>query len=183
MALFCAFLLVAAILYICGEFLHADMGVLAGASRQQRFVASTVMILLTISLLPLSLRLFRFGPVHRDLVSRQAPALRRWGTLRMVMLGMLLVVNTFLYYAFELEASYGYLAVVTLLCMPFVIPTMSRCEAEVQEEQPQDSQDSQDSQNSQDSQDSQDAQDSQNSQPSQDSQNSQTSQLSQEDPS
>ncbi len=136
MALFCAFLLVAAILYICGEFLHADMGVLAGASRQQRFVASTVMILLTISFLPLSLRLFRFSRVHHDLVSRQAPALSLWGTLRMVILGTLLVVNTFLYYAFELEASYGYLAVVTLLCMPFIIPTMSRCKAEVQEEQP-----------------------------------------------
>ena len=158
MALFCAFLLVAAILYICGEFLHADMGVLADASRQQRFVASTVMILLTISLLPLSLRLFRFGRVHRDLVSRQAPALSRWGTLRMVMLGMLLVVNTFLYYAFELEASYGYLAVVTLLCMPFVIPTMSRCEAEVQEEQPQNSQNPQEPQQSQEPQQTQQSQ-------------------------
>ena len=46
-------------------------------------------------------------------------------------MGALLVVNTFLYYAFEMEPSYGYLAVVTLLCMPFVIPTMSRCEEEV----------------------------------------------------
>ena len=50
---------------------------------------------------------------------------------KIVVLGLLLVVNTSLYYAFELEASYGYLAVITLLCMPFVIPTMSRCEEEV----------------------------------------------------
>ena len=46
------------------------------------------------------------------------------------------MVNTFLYYAFELESTYGYLAVVVLLCMPFIVPTKSRCEAEVQPEEP-----------------------------------------------
>ena len=133
MAIFSGSLLLAAILYILGEFLHVDMGIFAEATRQQRFVCSTVMILLTISLLPLSLRLFKFKRISNDLQQRKAPALARWGTLRLSIMGALLVVNTFLYYAFELEASYGYLAVVTLLCMPFVIPTMNRCKVEVEE--------------------------------------------------
>jgi len=133
MAIFSGSLLLAAILYILGEFLHVDMGIFAEATRQQRFVCSTVMILLTISLLPLSLRLFKFKRISNDLQQRKAPALARWGTLRLSIMGALLVVNTFLYYAFELEASYGYLAVVTLLCMPFVIPTMNRCKEEVEE--------------------------------------------------
>ena len=133
MTIFSGSLLLAAILYILGEFLHVDMGIFAEATRQQRFVCSTVMILLTISLLPLSLRLFKFKRISNDLQQRKAPALARWGTLRLRIMGALLVVNTFLYYAFELEASYGYLAVVTLLCMPFVIPTMNRCKEEVEE--------------------------------------------------
>ena len=133
MAIFSGSLLLAAILYILGEFLHVDMGIFAETTRQQRFVCSTVMILLTISLLPLSLRLFKFKRISNDLQQRKAPALARWGTLRLSIMGALLVVNTFLYYAFELEASYGYLAVVTLLCMPFVIPTMNRCKEEVEE--------------------------------------------------
>lgn len=133
MTIFSGSLLLAAILYILGEFLHVDMGIFAEATRQQRFVCSTVMILLTISLLPLSLRLFKFKRISNDLQQRKAPALARWGTLRLSIMGALLVVNTFLYYAFELEASYGYLAVVTLLCMPFVIPTMNRCKEEVEE--------------------------------------------------
>ena len=113
------------------------MGVFAEATREQRFICSTVMILLTIALLPLSLRLFKFRSISNDLQQRQAPALARWGSVRLCVMGLLLVVNTFLYYAFELEASYGYLAVVTLLCMPFVIPTMSRCEEEVRKPEAQ----------------------------------------------
>ena len=107
------------------------MGIFAETTREQRFICSTVMILLTIALLPLSLRLFKFKRISNDLQERKAPALAKWGTLRLCVMGALLVVNTFLYYAFEMEPSYGYLAVVTLLCMPFVIPTMSRCEEEV----------------------------------------------------
>ena len=57
------------------------------------------------------------------------------GMVRLMLMGLLLIVNTFLYYAFEFESAYGYLAVVVLLCMPFVVPTMSRCQAEVTAEE------------------------------------------------
>lgn len=131
MTIFSGALLLATLLYILGEFLNVDMGIFAETTREQRFICSTVMILLTIALLPLSLRLFKFKRISNDLQERKAPALAKWGTLRLCVMGALLVVNTFLYYAFEMEPSYGYLAVVTLLCMPFVIPAMSRCEEEV----------------------------------------------------
>lgn len=131
MTIFSGALLLATLLYILGEFLNVDMGIFAETTREQRFICSTVMILLTIALLPLSLRLFKFKRISNDLQERKAPALAKWGTLRLCVMGALLVVNTFHYYAFEMEPSYGYLAVVTLLCMPFVIPTMSRCEEEV----------------------------------------------------
>lgn len=134
MTLFCAFLALTALIYICGEFLQCDMTLFDDASRQTKFCVSTLMILLTICLLPLSLRLFRFSRISTDLQQRQAEALRRWGALRLTVMGLLLLVNTALYYVFGLESAYGYLAVVTLLCMPFVIPTLSRCQAEVMPE-------------------------------------------------
>lgn len=133
MTLYCCFLAVAASFYIAGEFLHVDMSVFAGATRQQSFISSTVMILLTMAFLPLSLRLFKFKRIDADLKERRAPALLRWGSIRIAVLGTLLVVNTFLYYAFAFESAYGYLAVVTLLCLPFVLPTRERCESEVEE--------------------------------------------------
>lgn len=135
-SLFCGFLLLSALMYVCGDFLQCDMTLFADASRQTKFIVSTMMILLTICLLPLALRLFKFRRISDDLQQRKATALRSWGTLRICIIGLLLVVNTFLYYAFEMESTYGYLAVVVLLCMPFVVPTKSRCEAEVQPEEP-----------------------------------------------
>lgn len=135
MSVYAAFLLAAGALYVAGDFLQCDMSVFEDASKGVRFVVSTLMILITIALLPLSLRLFRFRPVRLDLLSRKEAALKRWGFLRICCLGTLLVVNTFLYYAFGFETTCGYLAVVVLLCMPFVVPTLSRCQAETSNEE------------------------------------------------
>lgn len=137
MALFTGFLFVAVILYIGGEFLHWDMALWEDTTKEQRFICSTAMILLTVSILPLSLRLFKFKRVSEDLHARQAPALLRWGSVRIVCMGLLLVVNTFLYYGFGFNSDFGYLAVVVLLCMPFVVPTMGRCMADVSKEEEQ----------------------------------------------
>lgn len=152
MALFCAILIMAALLYAGGDFLQLDMARWADASRTQRFVGSTVMILLTMGLLPLALRLFKIPAVSADLLARQAPALARWGTVRLLVLGLLLLVNEFLYYAFAFESTYGYLAVVVLLCMPFVVPTMGRCQAEVTPEEEPEKEESDEEANGSDSQ-------------------------------
>jgi hypothetical protein len=89
------------------------------------------MILLTLAAIPLGLRLFKFRKVADDLRQRGELALLKWGVLRLSMIGDLLVINTLLYYIFGFEPAFGYLAVICLLSMPFIVPTMSRCEAEV----------------------------------------------------
>ena len=132
-ALFAAPCVVAATLYILGEFGHVDMAPWADASDQTRFVVSTAMILLTLALIPFALRLFKFKRVNADLLSRKEEALAKWGGLRLFILGTLLVVNTLLYYMLGFEPAFGYLAIVTLLTLPFVLPTMSRCIAETSE--------------------------------------------------
>ena len=128
-------LLAAAAIYICGDYLEVDMAVLTSdTDKQTGYVVQMVMILLTLSLVPLALRLFKFKQIHASLLVSPATALLKWGIVRILVLGLLLVTNTLLYYIYGFEPSFGYLAVMILLTMPFVVPTMSRCKAETEEE-------------------------------------------------
>lgn len=132
MTLFWGLVAIPALLYVSCEFLGADIAYLSGATPAVRYAASAVAILLTLVLLPLSLRFFRLPRIHADLLSRKAAALRKWGRLRLLTIGGLLIVNTLLYYLLGFEPAFGYLAVVVLLTLPFVCPTMSRCLAETE---------------------------------------------------
>jgi len=123
-------LLVSAVLYVLGEFAGVDMTLWPDLSDQWLFILSTAMILLTLGGLPLALRLFRFPRVAADLGRRGAQALHLWGGVRLLILGTLLVFNTLLYYLCAFEPTFGYLAVVTLLTFPFVVPTRRRCNEE-----------------------------------------------------
>jgi hypothetical protein len=100
---------------------------------QSEFFWTAFMELLTLGCVFLGLRLFKFKTVHADLVSRKYVALRAWGALRLVMLLAPMVANTYLYYLF-MNTTFGYMAIIGLLCIPFVFPTLSRCEAEVEDD-------------------------------------------------
>lgn len=127
-------LLAAAILYVCGDYLEFDMAVLASKEEPPvNYYVQMVMILLTLGLVPLALRLFKFNSIHASLTARPAQALLKWGGVRLLILGLLLFVNTLLYYIYGFEPTYGYLAVMVMLTMPFVLPTMERCKTETEE--------------------------------------------------
>ncbi|MBR0049070.1 MAG: hypothetical protein IJP74_07125 [Prevotella sp.] len=79
-----------------------------------------------------ALYMFRIGRVSTDLKSRKADALSLWGTIRIALLGLPLMVNTLLYYLF-LNTSFGYLAIMLALAMCFVYPNLSRCIADTEE--------------------------------------------------
>ena len=117
-------------LYVGGEFLGMDIAVLSDVSDAVRFVLQTVSVLLSLAVVPLSLKLFTMPKVKADLLTRKAAALKKWGALRLMMLGVILIGNTLLYYMLAYEPAFGYLAIITALVMPFVVPTMKRCEAE-----------------------------------------------------
>ena len=135
MTIFSLMLLAAAAIYICGDYLEVDMAMLTSENdKQTGYVVQMVMILLTLCLVPLALRLFKFKQIHASLLASPAAALLKWGIVRILVLGLLLVANTLLYYIYGFEPSFGYLAVMVLLTMPFVFPTMSRCKAETEEE-------------------------------------------------
>ena len=108
-------------------------GIMAGDT-QSEFLLTSTMELVTLAFAFLSLRLFKFGYIHADLVSRQEKALLKWGYLRLLLIQAPLVINTLLYYLY-MKPTFGYLAIILALCLPFVYPSMDRCLAEVSEEQ------------------------------------------------
>lgn len=118
------------VLYECGVM---ESGVLAD-SKQTEFVAMTVMELTSLLSAFLGLRLFKFPKIHESLVTRKAPAMLTWGTLRLLVLEVPMVVNTYLYYIY-MNTTFGYLAIILLLTLPFVVPTVSRCIAETTDEE------------------------------------------------
>ncbi len=89
------------------------------------YAADMLAVCLTVCLVPLALRLFRFHRVRRQLPDRYA----HWVWLRLVMLQTVLMVDAIGYGLFG-QASYFYLALMVLLAMAFVYPSRRRCEAE-----------------------------------------------------
>lgn len=108
-------------------------GVMA-SDKQSEFLLTTLMELVTLGGIFLALRLFKFKKVHQILCSRKAPALMKLGMLRLSLLLIPMQVNTLLYYLY-MNPTFGYMAIILLLCLPFVYPSMNRCLDETTEEE------------------------------------------------
>ena len=110
-----------------------EPGVFAAESHTE-FLCTTFMELLTLGGIFLALRLFKFDGIHQQLVNQKAKGLSKWGTIRLILLMTPLVTNTYFYYLF-MNTTFGYMAIIGLLCTPFVFPSMARCEDEVADNQ------------------------------------------------
>ena len=109
--------MLAAIVYECDVL---PTGVFAG-NAQEEFLAVTFMELLTIVMIPLALRLFKAKDVERKVEEGDTTALRKWGSLRILMITVPLLMNTLLYYLF-MNTTFGYMALILLICLPFIYP-------------------------------------------------------------
>jgi hypothetical protein len=127
-------LTVTAVMAVLFETEVLSTGLLAGLSPNTELVVTTLVELLSLLLIPVSLKMFKFKPVRQDLVQRKEQALRKWGVVRLGVLFSVLFVNTLLYYIY-MNTAFGYLAIITLLCLPFVYPSRDRCLTETEEEQ------------------------------------------------
>ena len=117
--------LIAVVLY---ESDTLPVGVLSGRGGSDEFVLTMLMELLTLCVIPLALRLFRFKTIAARITS--TAELLRWGMVRMLMLCLPMVANILLYYIY-MNVAFGYMAIILLLSLCFVLPTMARCEAEM----------------------------------------------------
>ena len=93
------------------------------------FLVLSLMEILTLAVIPAALYLFKMKRVHDQLIANPVPSMRRYGILRLLMLGVPLVANTDLYYM-SMNTAYGYMAIILLIVMPFVYPSKTRCEEE-----------------------------------------------------
>ena len=104
---------------------------LLATDKQSEFLLTFLMELMTLGCAFLALRLFKFEKIHQELITGKAVALRKWGVIRLVMLLFPLWADTLLYYIY-MNTTFGYLGIILVLCLPFVYPSLSRCEAETE---------------------------------------------------
>lgn len=106
-------------------------GIMISDDKSVEFVVATIMELLTICVIPVALKLFRFKRISKLLTS--AEALSKWGTIRLLMLCVPMIVSTVFYYMF-MNVAFGYMGIIIFLCLFFVVPTKERCRSEIKTE-------------------------------------------------
>lgn len=98
------------------------------------FYMQILMEFVTIVAIPLALKLFSFKFVHRKLVKGKGGALLTWGTARINLLCLPMLVNTFMYYQ-SMSPAFGYMAIILFLCLFFIYPSGERCLAETEDDE------------------------------------------------
>lgn len=97
------------------------------------FFWQVMMEIIAIVCIPVALKLFSIKVVRRRLVSGKGAALLPWGTVRLNMLCVPMLIDTFLYYQ-TMSPAFGYLAIILFLCLFFIYPSRSRCFSETTDE-------------------------------------------------
>ena len=105
----------------------------ADAESSNMVTVQFLMQLLTLAAIPLSLFLFKIGYVRSDLHTDESHVSRKllfWGSLRLLMLCIPMILNVFFYYVFGDNVNFFYLAVILALSLCFVFPSKKRCNHE-----------------------------------------------------
>ena len=92
---------------------------------QDEFLSTISMELITIVFIPVALRLFKTKDVEKRLEEGDIKAFRKWGLVRILMITVPLVLNTLLYYSF-MNTTFGYMALILLICLPFIYPAVRK---------------------------------------------------------
>ena len=132
MAFYIAQIALALVVVVLFELDVLPVGVMAD-DKQSNFIFTALMEIVSLGAAFLGLRLFKFKAIHDDLVKRQEKAMWKWGMARLIILEAPMVIDTLLYYIY-MNTTYGYLAIIMLLTLPFVFPSENRCIAETIEE-------------------------------------------------
>lgn len=130
--LFWSLLSISAIIVLLFETDIMESGILAAKEGNAEFIITVVFELVTLAVVPLSLKMFQFKFIKKSLITGRENALAKWGMIRIAMLLFLLLLNVILYYLF-MNMSFAYMALIALICLPFIYPSMDRCVSEVEE--------------------------------------------------
>lgn len=127
-AFYTAQIALALVIVVLFELDMLPTGIMAD-DKQTDFLLTATMEIVSLGAAFLGLRLFKFEVVSKSLVERKEKAMWKWGMTRLLILEAPMVINTLLYYIF-MNTTFGYLAIILLLCLPFVYPSLNRCLAE-----------------------------------------------------
>ena len=127
MRVFIASVALATLLVALCETSVLPQGVLKGSDASCEFVVQCLMELLTICIIPLALRLFKFRSVAHRLATPHGALV--CAMTRLLALCVPMIVNTALYYLY-MNVAFGYMGIILLLCLAFVMPTKERCNLE-----------------------------------------------------
>ena len=127
-AFYTAQIALALVIVVLFELDMLPTGIMAD-DKQTDFLLTATMEIVSLGAAFLGLRLFKFEVVSKNLVERKEKAMWKWGMTRLLILEAPMVINTLLYYIF-MNTTFGYLAIILLLCLPFVYPSLNRCLAE-----------------------------------------------------
>ena len=127
-AFYTAQIALALVIVVLFELDMLPTGIMAD-DKQTDFLLTATMEIVSLGAAFLGLRLFKFEVVSKSLVEQKEKAMWKWGMIRLLILEAPMVINTLLYYIF-MNTTFGYLAIILLLCLPFVYPSLNRCLAE-----------------------------------------------------
>lgn len=99
-------------------------GTLAGMP-QEEFLATIVMELVTLVAIPVALRLFKTKNVEQSVEQGDEAAFRKWSVMRILLVTEPLLINTLCYYLF-MNTTFGYMALILLICIPFIYPASQK---------------------------------------------------------
>lgn len=125
---FCLLLLAAALLCLLFETGTLVAGALAGDALLTYWLQFLGIAQLLV-LLPLALRLMKFGRVQRRIQS-STQAYQRYSVVRLLLLGLPLLYNVLCYYLLACEPTFGYMALMTAVAFLYVWPSQGKMDYE-----------------------------------------------------
>ena len=96
------------------------------------FIMTSIMEIITICLIPVSLRLFKFKKVRNGILSdttENHSSFIAWAIVRLGMLQLTMIVNAILYYMY-MNVAFPNMGIILFLVRFFIFPTVERCNFE-----------------------------------------------------
>ena len=122
--LYIAELLLAACIAILFETHLLPSGIFT-PSPSQAYTLQIVCLLTTIVVIPLSMKLLHFNRI-RTLIHASEQNYATWSTIRLVLLGAVLLMNLIIYYLIGFDTSFAYLALMAVVPFLFIWPSKEK---------------------------------------------------------
>ena len=100
---------------------NAQLTGFLGMTEADEFKLLSVMEMLTLMSIFLMLRLFKFERIARQIEESPQRALPLWTSVRVAVMLVMIAANGLLYYG-TMNTTFGYLAIIMMVSLPFVYP-------------------------------------------------------------